>query len=293
MYKQAVARKLESPFLKISMYQVGFLQNDSAQMAEQAAWFANQSQGADGLFANEAETAAYSGQLVKARELSRRAVASATSARKLEASASYEAEAAVREALFGNAEEARQRAAAALGLSRGRDAQFGAALALAFTPLATRAPQLIDDLEKRFPENTIAQFNYLPTLHAQLALERRNTKDAIEALQKATPYELGLPGDGSFTPALYPVYVRGQAYLAAMRGAEAAAEFRKMLAWRGVVVNEAIGALAHLGLGRALELQGDTPRARAAYQDFFTLWKDADPNVPILIAARKEYAGLH
>jgi serine/threonine protein kinase len=292
MCRQAEARKLESPFLKIDMYQLAFLQNDAAGMADQANWFANKSEAEDTLLANEAETAAYSGLLVKAREFSRRAIASAQNVKKRETVANYEAAAALREALFGNAEEARQRAAAALALSSGREVQFGAGLAKALTQTTVQAQRLADDMAKRFPENTVVQFNYLPTLRGQLALSRKNAREAIEALKKAAPYELGLPGDGSFTPALYPVYVRGGSYLAANRGSEAAIEFQKILAWRGVVVNEPIGALARLGLARAYALQGDTIEARAAYQDFLTLWKDADPDTPILIAAKAEYAKL-
>jgi serine/threonine protein kinase/tetratricopeptide (TPR) repeat protein len=292
MYRQAEAKKLESPFLKICRYQIAFLQNDSAGMAEQAAWFRDKPDWEDALLANQAETAAYSGQLEKARDLSQRAVTLAMNAKKQETSANYEAAAALREALFGNAEEARRRAAAALALSSGRDGQFGAGLALALSQPATRALPLDDDMEKRFPENTVVQYNYLPTLRAQLALSGKNAKGAIESLQKAAPYELGMPGDGSFTPALYPIYVRGQAYLADMQGSEAAIQFLRIIAWRGVVVNQAIGALAHLGLARAFEVQGDTARARAAYREFLTLWKDADLDIPILRAAKSEYAKL-
>jgi hypothetical protein len=147
-------------------------------------------------------------------------------------------------------------------------------------------------LGKRFPEDTIVQFNYRPTVHAQFALDRNDTSRAIEALQAATPYELGLPGTGSFTPGLYPVYVRGDAYLAGHQGIEAAAEFQKILGNRGVVQNESIGVLSHLGLARAYVMQGDTAKAKAAYQDFLTLWKDADPDIPIFIAAKSEYAKL-
>jgi predicted Zn-dependent protease len=258
-------------------------------MAEQATWFANNTEAVDALRANEAETAAYSGLLMKARALSRQAVTMARNSEKQETAAGYEAAAALREALFGNAEEARQRAAAALALSSGRDVQFGAALALALIQTTARAEQLADDMAKRFPENTVVQFNYLPTLRGQLALGRQNTREAIEVLQKAAPYELGLPGDGSFTPAMYPVYVRGEAYLAANRSSEAALEFQKILAWPGVAVNEPIGALARLGLGRSNARGGDTAKARIAYQDFFALWKDADPDIPILKQARAEY----
>jgi serine/threonine protein kinase/tetratricopeptide (TPR) repeat protein len=292
MYRRAEVRRLESAFLKLSMYQLAFLQNDSAGMAEQATWFASKPEVEDALRANEAETAAYSGLLVKARELSRLAVTLAQNAKKRETAADHEAAAALREALFGNAGEARRRAAAALALSTGRNVEFGAGLALALTQTAIPAQRLAEHMAKSFPENTVVQFNFLPTLRGQLALDRKNAKDAIETLQKAAPYELGLPGDGSFTPALYPVYIRGEAYLASNRASEAAIEFQKILTWRGVVVNEPIGALAHLGLGRAFELQGDATKARAAYQKFLTLWKDADPDIPLLRVAKSEYAKL-
>jgi predicted Zn-dependent protease len=152
----------------------------------------------------------------------------------------------------------------------------------------TRAQALTDELAKRFPEDTIVQFNFLPTLHAQLALSHNGAAKALEVLQAAAPYELGDVGTADF----YPIFVRGQAYLAAHQGGEAATEFQKILDHRGVVGNEPIGALAHLGLARAYAMQGDTAKAKAAYQDFLTLWKDADPDVPILIAAKSEYAKL-
>jgi eukaryotic-like serine/threonine-protein kinase len=292
MGMQTEARKLDSPFLRIYMYQAAFLQHDPAGMAEQVTWFASQPEGEDALRANEAETAAYSGLLVKAQELSRRAVTSALNAKKRETAANYEAAAALREALFGNAEEARKRASTALEMSSGRDVEFAAGLALALAPPAPRAQQLAADMAKRFPESTVVQFNYLPTLRGQLALDRKNAGEAIQELQKASPYELGLPGDGSFAPALYPIYVRGEAYLAANRGSEAEAEFQKILNHRGVVVNEPIGALAHFGLARAYAMQGEVFQARTAYQDFLTLWKDADPDIPILSQAKADYGRL-
>jgi predicted Zn-dependent protease len=146
---------------------------------------------------------------------------------------------------------------------------------------------------KRFPEDTIVQFNYAPTMRAQLDLNRNDAAKAIERLRAAAPYELGVAGSSTFSSNLYPVYVRGEAYLAAKQGAPAAAEFRKILEHRGVVINEPIGALAHLGLGRAYALQGDKAKARTAYHDFLALWKDADPDIPILIAAKDEFAKLH
>jgi eukaryotic-like serine/threonine-protein kinase len=278
MAQEAQAKNLDSPALHSARYSLAFLQNDSAGMA-----------GADKWLAHDPNTASYSGRLGVAREYSRRAVASLEQMKLREGAAGIEADAALREALFGNAIEAQQRAAAALEVSTGRDVQFGAALALAFAGDAARARSLADDLAKRFPEDTVVQFNYLPTLRAQLALTGEDASDSIGALQAASPYELGSPSTG-FSPNLYPVYVRGQAYLAAHRGSEAAAEFQKILDHRGVVFNEPIGALAHLQLGRAYAMQGDTAKARAAYQDFFILWKDADPDIPILIAAKAEYA---
>jgi len=278
--QEAQSKNLDSPALHSARYSLAFLQNDSAGMAGAGEWLAH-----------DPDTAAYSGRLGVAREFSRQAVASLEQMKLKETAAGIEADAALREALFGNAVEAQQRATAALGVSTGRDVQFGAALALAFAGDAARARTLADDLAKRFPEDTVVQFNYLPTLRAQLALTREDASNSIGALQASSPYELGSPSTG-FSPNLYPVYVRGQAYLAAHEGSEAAAEFQKILDHRGVVVNEPIGALAHLGLARAYVLQGDTAKARAAYQDFLTLWKDADPNIPILIAAKAENAKL-
>ena len=283
---EAQAKKCDSPDLRFCLYQLAFLQNDAPGMAQQVAWAAGKPGVEDVLLGFEADTAAYSGRLGKSRELSRRAVASAERAEEKEVAAGHEADAALREALFGNAEEARHRATAALGLSNGRSTQFGTALALAFAGDAVRAQTLADDLGKRFPENALVHFNYLPTIRAQLALSRTDSPKAIEALQAAAAYELGSPGG------LYPVYVRGEAYLAARQGKEAAAEFQKIIDYRGIVQNSPIGALAHLQIGRAYAMQGDTAKAKAAYQDFLTLWKDADADIPILIAAKTEYAKL-
>jgi tetratricopeptide (TPR) repeat protein len=167
------------------------------------------------------------------------------------------------------------------------------ALALAYAGKAGQAQALADDLAKRFPEDTVVQFNCLPALHAKLALDRSNPQRALDSLRAAAPYELGLPAIGFYYwPNLYPVYVRGEAYLAAHQGREAAAEFQKILDHRGIVLNEPIGALAHVQLGRAYAMQGDTAKSRAAYQNFLALWKDADPDIPILIQAKAEYAEL-
>ena len=295
--EEAQAKNLDSTYLRFALYMLAFLQNDTAGMAQQVAWAAGKPGVENVLLANEADTAAYSGRLGKARELSQQAVASAERAQERETAARYEADAALREALFGNAAEARDRAGVALGLSAGRDVQYGAALALALGGATAREQvqeieKLADDLVRRFPEDTVVRFNHLPTIRAQLALNRDDASKAIAALRAAAPYELGSPTVGVFSAALYPVYVRGEAYRAAHQGREAAAEFQKILDHRGVVFNEPIGALAHLGLARAYALSGETAKARTKYQDFFALWKDANPDIPILKQAKAEYAKL-
>jgi serine/threonine protein kinase/Flp pilus assembly protein TadD len=290
--QEAQSKKLDSPYLCFYLYQLAFLQNDVAGRTKQVAWAAGKPGVEDVLLSAEADTASYSGRLGKAREFSRQAVVSAERAEETETAAGYEADAALREALLGNAAEARQRADAAIALLRARDVNFGAALALALAGDESRAQRLAEDLTKSFPEDTVVKFNYVPTVDAQFAINRHDPLKAIEALQITTPFELGQPGDSSFTPSLYPIYVRGEAYLAVHQGREAVAEFQKILDHRGVVVNELIGALAHLQIGRAFALQGDTARALAAYKDFLTLWKDADPDIPILKEAKSEYAKL-
>jgi tetratricopeptide (TPR) repeat protein len=292
-YEQALERKLNNPFFHLPLYQIAFLQNDAAGMAQQVAQSAGKQGAEDKLLGLEADTAAYAGQLSNAREFSRWAMASAERAEEKEAAATYPALSGLWEALFGNAEEARRRATLAMGRSAGRDVQYGAALTFAYVGDEGRAQALTGDLDKRFPEATIVQFNYLPTLRAKLALRRGNAPEAIENLRTATPYELGQTTSSTYGwTALYPIFVRGEAYLAAHQGSEAAAEFQKILDQRGIVLNEPIGALAHLQLGRAYVLAGDKDKARTAYKDFLTLWKDADPDIPILKEAKAEYARL-
>jgi tetratricopeptide (TPR) repeat protein/predicted Ser/Thr protein kinase len=292
-YEQALERKLNNPFFHLALYQIAFLQNDAAEMAQQVARSAGTPGEEDELLGMEADTAAYFGQLSNAREFSRRAMDSAERAQEKEPAATYSALSGLREALFGNAEEARRRAAMAMERSAGRDVQYGAALAFAYAGEDARAQALTGDLGKRFPEDTSVQSNFLSTLRAKLAVSRGNASEAIESLRAATPYELGQTTSSVYGwTALYPVFVRGEAYLAAHQGVEAAAEFQKILDHRGVVLNGPIGALAHLGLARAYALQADAAKARAAYQDFFTLWKDADPDIPVLKQAKAEYAKL-
>jgi serine/threonine protein kinase/tetratricopeptide (TPR) repeat protein len=289
--EEAQAKKLDSANLHAALYSLAFLRNDRTAMAQQAAWAAGKPGVEDPALEAEADTAAFGGELRKAREFTRQAVASAEHAEEKETAASYEAQAALREALFGNSAAAQERASAALQLSDGRDVQFLAALALAVAGDASRGQALANDFSKRFPEDTLVQVNYLPALHAQLALLHRDGPKAIEMLQPSARYELGTLGS-SVPIALYPVWVRGEAYRISNQGSEAGREYQKILDHRGLVQNEAIGALAHLGLARAHALQGETAKARIAYQDFFALWRDADQDIPVLIAAKSEYAKL-
>jgi predicted Zn-dependent protease len=269
------------------------LTHDAAGMAQQVTASKGLTALEDELLSMEADTAAYSGRLGAAREFSRKAIESAERGQEKEVATTYLAISALREALFGNSDEARQHAIVAMERSPGIDAQYGSALALAYAGDYGRAQALMDDLGKKFPEATIVQYNYLPTLRARLALNNGNASDALSSLRAAVPYELGQTTYSvNRWTSLYPILMRGEAYLAAHQGKEAAAEFQKILDHRGIVLNEPIGALARLQIGRAYAMQGDTAKAKAAYQDFLTLWKDADLDIPILTAAKAEYAKL-
>jgi len=292
-YRRAFERKLYNPFLPIAAYQLAFLQNDTAGMSRQLALSAGQREVEDTLLAYQADTAAYSGRLREAEELTSRAMDSAERAGEKEKAAGVSATSALREALFGNAEEARLRARLAMEHSDGIDVQYAAALALAYAGDIKRAQELTDGLDKRFPEATIVQLNYLPSLRAKLALDRGNSSEALEILSVAAPYELGRTTYSSYmSNGMYPVFVRGETYLAAHQGRQAAAEFQRILDHRGIVWNSPIGVLSHLQLGRAYAMAGDTTKARAAYNDFLTLWKYADGGIPILQQAKVEYSRL-
>ena len=290
--KQAQAKGLDSRLAPVR-YGIAFYRDDASEMARQVASAVGQVGDEDLVLALQADTAAYFGRLAKAREFSRQAADSAERVGEEESAITYHATSALREGLFGNANRAGLQAILAKEHASGRDVDYVMALALAYSGDAGQAQVLVDDLEKRFPEDTIVQFNSVPTLRAKLALFHANPQEALAILRAAYPYELGLSALSFYNwPNLYPVYVRGEAYLALHQEREAAAEFQKILDHRGLVLNEPIGALAHLQLGRAYALQGDTAKGRAAYQDFFTLWKDADPDIPILIQAKAEYAEL-
>jgi eukaryotic-like serine/threonine-protein kinase len=292
--RRASGRKLEIPEFLVQRYDIAFLNGDKAGMERAAALGRGKPGAEDWITDQEAFVSAYAGQLEKARMLSRRASDMAQQSAHRERAALYKTGAALWEGFFGNAPEAGRGALAALDLTRDREVEYGAAFALALARDSSRSQTLADDLEKRFAEDTAVRFSYLPALRARLALNHGDPANAIELLQIAVPDELGSPASsvsGSFG-ALYPIYVRGEAYLAAHQGAEAATEFQKILDHRGIVVGDPIGALAHLQIGRALALSGDKTKAKTAYQDFLTLWKDADPDIPILKQAKVEYARL-
>jgi tetratricopeptide (TPR) repeat protein len=292
--RTASERKREIPDLLLLDFYVAFVNGDKAGMDRTAAQARGKPGVEDWMLHSQSEVEARSGRLQTARSMSRRAQDMARQAGQRESAASYEAGEAVWEALFGNAAPARHSATAALELSNGRDVEYAAAFALAMEGDLPRSQSLAADLGQRFPEDTSVQFNYLPALGALFALNHHEHGKAIELLQVAVPYELNIPSVdfNEFFGGLYPVYVRGEAYLGAGKGAEAAAEFQKVLDHPGVVFADPIGALAHLQLGRAYALSGDKTRAKAAYQDFLTLWKDADPDIPILKEAKAEYAKL-
>jgi tetratricopeptide (TPR) repeat protein len=291
-YQQAMAHKLEVPGVYTALYGVAFLQDDIAEMQRQAAR-ATGKPGENRLLSYQSDTEAFSGHLGKARDFSRRAIESGKRADKKETAAGWQMNAALREAEFGNMAQARNETAAALALASTRDVQILAALALARTGDSAQAQKGADELEKRNPVNTVIVGYWLPTIRAVIEMNRNNPGTAVELLRAANFYELGTPlPTVEFGAFLYPAYLRGEAYLLLRKGNEAGAEFQKFLDHRGLVANCPLAPLAHLGLARAYVMQGDTAKARAAYQDFLTLWKEADPDIPILKQAKGEYAKL-
>lgn len=292
--RRAAERKLEIPDFLVQRYDIAFLKGDKTAM-QQAVVSAGVKSGAeDWISDHEALVLAYAGQLRQSRAMSQRAEELAEQANQLEEAALFEAGAALREAFFGNASVARERATAALGLSKNKDVQYGAAFSFALAGDSSRAEMLAKDLEKRFPEDISVRFSYIPSIRALLALNRREPTKAVELLEVSVPYELGAPHSSmhGFFGAMYPLYVRGMAYLAAQQGREAAAEFQKILDHPGIVVSDPIGALARLQLGRSYLVSGDRTRAKSAYRDFLNLWKDADREIPIFKQAKSEYTSL-
>jgi len=289
--EQAQEHKLEGDLLHWGIYQLAFLKGDDAEMERQVVWAAGKPGIEDLLLSWQSDTEAYYGQLGKARDFSRRAVDAAIRADSKETAALWQVNAALREAEFGNTAAAKQDVAAALTLAPGRDVKLFAALTLARIGETARAKAIVAELEKSYPSQTVLKVYWLPTIRAAIELNAKNSTQALVFLEAAAPYELGKPPQLQLGT-LYPAYIRGEAHLLAHNGSTAATEFQKFLDHRGIVVNFPLGALAHLGQARSYALSGDAAKARTAYQDFFALWKDADPDIPILKEAKAEYAKL-
>ena len=290
----ATARHFSNPFLALDQYRLAFLAGDEAAMAQVVAT-EEKLPGSKDIFSNQlASSLAYHGQLDAARKVSEDAVKLMEQSGRREAAARLEAGSALREAFFGDEAHARRLAQSTVGLSNSRDAEYGAAFAFALSGDSTQANALVTDMEKRLSEDTSVHFHYSPAVRALIALNAHDPVKAIELLQANVPYELGSPQSSfdGFYGVLYPIYVRGLAYLMLHRGNDAASEFRKVLDHPGIVANDPIGALANLQLGRAYVQSGDMTRARAAYKDFQTLWKTADPELPIWKQSRLELARI-
>ena len=303
IFRDAQARKLDAYILHTQIYTLAFLGTDAASMREEQDWFTGKPEENVGL-SLASDTEAYTGHLRKARELTRQSVDSAIRADSKETGAIWLENAALREAVVGNAQESKQVGAAGWKLfPTSQGVEVEAALASAMAGDAARAEFLVQELTKRYPTDTQMQALWLPTVRAQVALDRKNPAEALEDLRvAAAPIEFGQLGFTNNLSCLYPTYIHGQAYLATGQGSAAAAEFQKILDHSGIVWNCSTGALAYLGMARSNALQARTlhgaaadaarMRARTAYRDFFTLWKDADQDVPILREAKVEYAEL-
>jgi eukaryotic-like serine/threonine-protein kinase len=290
-FQQAQALNLEGWSLRLMMYCLAFLRGDAEEMRQQVEWATGKPLSEDVFFSAQSDTEAYYGHIRKARDFSRRAVESTLRAGAKETAAAWQADEALRDAEIGNWEQARQEAAAVLTMSSGSSVRKLAALALARAGDVSRADATAEELEKSNPANTSLNYYWLPATRAAIELRHNDPSKAIERLQPAGAYELGYSLPFQFGT-MYPAYVRGEAYLALHQGSQAAAEFQKFLDHPGIVLNFPLGALAHLGLARAYVLQGDAAKAKAAYQEFLNLWKDADPDIPIFVAAKAEYAKL-
>jgi eukaryotic-like serine/threonine-protein kinase len=290
-FDQALAHNLDGGRLRQNIYFLAFLHGDDSQMRQQLSWAAGRLGEEDLLLSTESDTEAYYGRLDEARDFSRQAVESALRADSKEIAALWKANAALRDAELEETSSARQGAKAALGLSSGRDVKIVAALTLARIGDASQAKALAEELRRDYPNNTLIKVYWLPTINAAIQLQANNSSAAVMELETAAPYELGDPSPMQ-TGTLYPACLRGQAYLSAKNGNAAVAEFEKLLNHRGIVLNFVTGALAHLQLGRAYAMAGDMAKAKTAYQDFLTLWKDANPDIPILKQAEAEYAKL-
>jgi eukaryotic-like serine/threonine-protein kinase len=290
VFDQALARKLDGMNLRVSIYELAFVQGDADLMNEQVAWGIGKAGQEDDLLSAQSDTEAFYGRLLKARDFSRRAIESAIGAESNETAATWQANASLREAEFGSIQLARQDAIHALTLVQGRDGRVLAALVFARIGDVARADGLIKDLEKSYASDRMLTLYWLPCIRAAIELHEGNAAAALTLLQIPAPYELGWPMNWDTT--LYPIYLRGEAYLQAKNGVAAADEFQKLIDKNYIVVNFVTAALAPLQLARAWAMAGDNAKAKEAYQKFFAQWKDADPDIPVLKQAKTEYAKL-
>jgi eukaryotic-like serine/threonine-protein kinase len=292
-YRESLARKLDHPILHVNRYGVAFLQRDTAEMQRQLDSVLGKPGVEDMLLSMHSDTQAYFGHLRQAREFSRKAADSAIRSDKKESAAEWLLNAALREAELGYPAQARAQVKAALGLASSKDVRTLAALALARAGENAKATSLANELSNDSPVNTLLNGYWLPTIRAAVELNRAQNDQAIDALRAALPYELGEPNpQAQIGGSLYPIYVRGEAFLKSGQAREAILEFQKMIEHRGVTQNFVLGALTHLQLGRAYEMSGNRTRARSSYEEFLKLWKDADPDIPILKEAKTEYEKL-
>ena len=292
-YQEAMNRKLDDDQPHVTMYAVGFLEGDAKLMAQQAAWFDGRPDLEHEILGMESDTEGYTGHIHAAREGTDRAVQSAVRADNKEAAAAWQLSAAWREAVVGNMDEARRQATAGLVLAQGsRDNDGLGALVLARVGDKTRPLTISQDLSKRFPLHTLVQSFWAPMIAAQFALTSKDPATATDKLRAVvSPLDLSIPPN-TYYSCLYPIYLRGEADLTAGQGAAAAEEFQKVISHRGIVWNCVTGAVAHLELGRAYAMAGDKAKAKGEYQNFLTLWKDADTDVPVLQQAKAEFAKL-
>jgi hypothetical protein len=288
--QDAFNHKLDAINLHSLLYRIAFVSGDTRAMAEQVAWSDGKPEAAEEFFSLQSSSEAYFGHVQNARTLSRRAAEAAERSGNAEAATSERMRHALNEVAFGYKREARQLALSVLSEpSVGDDAEASGALVFAWLGEVARSERVLDEVSKRFPHGTLMQSVVLPTVRAKLELTKGNAERSVELLQANIPYELT---PVSFNGCLYPAYVRGEAALARRNGGAAEVEFEKILNHRGLVGNCETVALARLGLARAYALQGNAANAKAAYSNFLTLWKDADPDIPILKQAKSEYAKL-
>jgi len=291
---QALGRKPNIPEILLLNFYLAFLDGDEQRMNQAAALAKGVSGAEDWMTFAQALVLARSGQLRTARETAERAMELAHQSGQSERAATYKAGQADWEALAGKTADARKDAAAALALSKGRDVEYAAAFALALAGYSSRVESIANDLEKRFPEDTSVKFNYLPALRGSLRLEEGSPQQAIELLEPAVAHEFAVPSIdfNTFFAGLSPIWVRGSAYLAERKGAEAALEFQKIIDHKGLLAGDPIGALACLQLGRAYAMAGDKANSKLAYREFLELWKQADSEIPTYKQAKAEYASL-